>query len=269
MEQDRMKKWLYWAGIFALIVFAFSAFSYVSSYAKSVEPTSSYRSFAVAGQGKLTAKNDIAVFTYGVLIEGGKDISAIKSQSDTKTGKIQKFLKDQGIDEKDITTVNYSLEPKYQYFPCPTPLPGAAVSPCQPQEIVGYTLRQTDSVKIRNLAKANEVISGIVAAGANEVSQMTFTIDDRSELETKAKGLAVKEAIARAKQLAQTAGFKVGKIVSIEESGVYPYYEAAYGRGGAADMKSSIAAPLAVPQANLNPGSNEIISNVVVRFEIK
>jgi len=265
MEQNKFKNYLYWAGVFALLLGSYSAWAYVNYYGQSIQP-GNYRSFAVTGEGKVTAKNDIAQFTYSVNIEGGKDITAIKKESDTKTGQIQTFLKAQGIDDKDVTTVNYSLQPRYQYTPCPVSAPGigAPIRPCQPQEIVGYTLSQTDSVKIRDLSKTDKVVSGVVTAGANEVSQLTFTVDDPSSLQTQAKGLAIKQAIERAQSMASTAGFKVGRIISIDEAGNSPVPMYSMGVGGVA---KSLVAP--VSDANLNPGSNDITSDVSVRFEIQ
>jgi len=265
MEQNKVKNYLYLAGVLFLVIASYSVWAFANHYGQSIQP-GSYRSFAVAGEGKITAKNDIAQFTYSVTIEGGKDITVIKKESDTKTGQIQSFLKAQGIDDKDVTTVTYSLSPRYQYTPCPVSSVGMGVPvrPCQPQEIVGYTLSQTDSVKIRDLAKTDKIVSGVVSAGANNVSQLNFTVDDPSSLQTQAKGLAIKQAIARAEIMAETAGFKVGKIISIDEFGSSPVPMYSTGFGGEA---KTLSAP--VLDANLNPGSNDIVSNVNVRFEIK
>ncbi|MCX6713252.1 MAG: SIMPL domain-containing protein [Candidatus Vogelbacteria bacterium] len=264
MEQiEGAKKWFYLAATVALLVVAYAAFVYTGSYAKSVQP-GNYRSFAVTGESKITAKNDVALFTYSVTIQGGKDIAAIKKESSDKTGKIQAFLQAQGVDSKDVTTVAYNLEPRYQYFQCSVPLPGAEARPCRPQEIVGYTLSQTDSVKIRDLTKADKTVSGVVDSGANNVSQLTFTVDDSSNLQTQAKGLAIKQAILRAQILAKTAGFKVGRIISIDEQGAVPMSRESF-----STMAKGGAAPVADTVVNLNPGSGDIISNVTVRFEIE
>jgi len=261
MESDKAKQKFYWAGILILIIFAYSAFLYASSYAKMIQP-GSFRTFAVTGESKVTAKNDIAQFSYSVLIQGGKDIARIKKQSDDLTSKIQTALKAQGVDPKDVTTISYSLEPRYQYFTCS---PNAAGTPCRPSEIVGYTLNQTDSVKIRDLSKVDTILSGVVAAGANNVSQLSFTIDDPKALQTEAKAAAIKNAIDQAKILATAGGFKVGRIISIDEGGVSP--APYYGLGMGGDSAKSLAAPLST--SSLNPGSNEISSLVIVRFEIE
>lgn len=263
METDNAKKWLYWAGTLALVAAAYAVFVYAGAFADSIQP-GNYRSFSVTGESKVTAKNDIAIFTYSVVIQGGKDIAAVKKESSAKTAKIQAFLKAQGVDLKDVTTTAYNLEPRYQYFSCPAPLPGSVARPCPPQEIVGYTLSQTDSVKIRDLAKTDNIVGGVVENGANNVSQLTFTVDDASALQTQAKGLAIKQAIERATLLADTAGFKVGRIISIDDGGIAPaMYRESFGLG------AGKAVSVADTAVNLNPGSGDIVSNVTVRFEIR
>lgn len=262
MDQ-KIKGYLGYVTIIVLLIFAYSAWLYTSSYAKMIQP-GSYRTFAVTGEGRATAKNDIAKFSYSVLIQGGKDIAQIKKQSDDLTGKIQTVLKAQGVDPKDVETVAYNLEPRYQYFNCPAVSTGTSV-PCRPSEITGYTLSQTDSVKIRDLTKVDKIVSGVVASGANNVSQLNFTVDDPTALRTEAKAAAIKKAIEQAKILAQAGGFRVGRIISIDENGSIPVSYDSAGIGGG--MMKSLAVPESV--SSLNPGSNDITSTVNVRFEIQ
>lgn len=262
MPQDNYKKWFWSSAILSVLVLALSAWIYASSYSKMVQP-GAYRNFAVSAESRVTAKNDIAEFSYGVLIEGGKDISQIKKQSDELTAKIQKTLKDEGVDLKDVKTVSYNLEPRYQNYNCAVSLNSEA-APCKPAEIVGYTLSQTDLVKIRDLSKVDKIVSGVVAGGANNVSQLTFTVDDQTALKTQAKAEAIKKAIEQAKVLASAGGFKIGKIISIDEVGVSPV---AYDR--AMEYSGMMAKAVTPTVSSLNSGSGEIVSSVIVRFEIK
>jgi len=262
MDQ-KIKNYLGYVTIIVVLIFAYSAWLYSSSYAKMIQP-GSYRTFAVTGEGRVTTKNDIAKFSYSVLIEGGKDIAQIKKQSDDLTSKIQTLLKSQGVDLKDVETVSYNLEPRYQYFTCPSFNSSVSV-PCRPSEIIGYTLSQTDSVKIRDLSKVDKILSGVVASGANNVSQLNFTVDDPTILQTEAKALAIKKAIEQAIVLAKAGGFRVGRIISIDENG--PRSVSDYGIGGGEMVKSF--APTVASVSSLNSGSNEISSIVSVRFEIE
>ncbi|HRY62737.1 MAG TPA: SIMPL domain-containing protein, partial [Candidatus Paceibacterota bacterium] len=181
--------------LFALAVFlmflsfAYSAFIYAGAYADSIQP-GSYRSFSVSGEGKVTAVPDIASFTFSVITEGGKDLGALQKENTEKMNKAIEFIKGKDVESKDIKTSNYSLNPRYQYFDCARPLT-SSVQPCPPPEIVGYTINQTVSVKIRDFSKIGEIMSGVVAVGANNVSQLSFGIDDQTMVEAGARSEAI------------------------------------------------------------------------------
>ena len=245
-------------GVFAL---AYAAISYVGTYSKSIEP-STFRSFSANGQGKITAIPDIAEFTFSVITEGGKDITKPQRENTEKTNKIIEFIKSQGVETKDIKTQNYNLNPKYQYFNCPIPLGGGRPEICPPPEIVGYTISQTVSVKIRNFEKIGVILSGAVENGANSVSELSFGVDEPEVLQNQAREQAIKKAKEKAASIAKAGGFKIGRLLSIEEGGYAPSpFYAKSGFGG--EAASSLPSP------TIEPGSQEIIATVTLRYEIK
>lgn len=256
---EQIKKVFYISVIIALLIGAFSTVKYVSAYAKASQP-SSYRSFNVAGDGKAVAVPDVARFSFGVVSEGGKDIANLQKQNSDKVNKAIAYLKGNGVDEKDITTQNYSVDPRYQYFNCS----GDGVKPCPPAEIVGYTVNQGVAVKIRDFNKVGNILSGVVANGANSVSQLQFTIDDPTLVQNEARAKAIDKAKAKAEAIAEAGDFKLGRLLSIDEggNGPAPYQDYAYGMGG--------AAPMAVKSSpNIEPGSQEVNINVTLTYEIK
>ncbi|MDD5145774.1 MAG: SIMPL domain-containing protein [Candidatus Pacebacteria bacterium] len=260
---NKIKNYLGIAIVVAIFVFAAGYLSYVGTYSKSIQP-SSYRSFSVSGEGKITVIPDIAQFTFSIITEGGKDIVSLQKDNTDKTNKAIDFLKAQGIEAKDIKTTNYNLEPRYKTYDCRyySPLSSVNPSPCPPAEIVGYTITQTALVKIRDFVKIGDVLSGVVSNGANSVSSLTFTIDDPTAIENNARNEAISQARTKADQVAQAGGFTVGRLISIEE-GYQPYY---YGLG-AESAKFDSAAPSAAPV--IEPGSQEVTVNVTLRYEIQ
>jgi len=82
-----------------------------------------------------------------------------------------------------------------------------ANSYCPPGESVqdGFSVNQTVSVKVRDTNKASAVITGVGERGATDISNLNFTIDDVSVLETEAREKAIanakEKAVALAKQL--------------------------------------------------------------------
>lgn len=255
--------------IAALFGFTGVAYRYVGAYANSIEP-SSYRSFSVSGEGRVVVVPDIAAIQFTVVTEGGKDIAALQAENTEKVNGAIAFVKGEGIADKDVKTESYQVNPRYQTFNCNArPYPVGvdyAVEPCPPSEIVGYSIMQTVSVKVRDFAKIGEILSGVVSAGANQVYGPNFTVDDPSALQNDAKIKAIENARAKAETIARASGFRIGRLLNIDE-GVYggPYYDkAVMGRGGAME-----ASAVAMPAPSIEPGSQDIYSYVNLRYEIQ
>ncbi len=243
-----------------LVAVGYSVVRYAETYSKSIQP-GSFRSFSATGEGKVVAVPDVATFSYSVVNQGGKDLATLQEQNSTKTQKINDFLKSKGVDEKDIKTENYSVEPRYQYYSCPEK--GGA---CPPADIVGYTIRQSVTVKVRDFKQVGELLAGVVSAGANTVSQLSFTIDDPSKVKDEARALAITKARAQAESIAEAGGFRLGQLLSVDEAyQPVPYY--GLGMGGAMEKDVRMSAPAALPA--IEPGSQEVVVNVVLRYEIK
>ena len=163
------------------------------------------------------------------------------------------------IDKKDITTENYGVDPRYQYFDC------SSGRLCPPAEIIGYTVNQTVSVKIRNFDIIGDTLSGVVQNGANNVSQLQFTIDDPTEVPNQARAKAIVKAQAKAKAIAKAADFSLGRLLSIDESSQsspLPMY-GGYGIGGDAKLDRAESVP------SIEPGSREVNVYVTLTYEIE
>ncbi len=260
MMSDKTKNYLGWALIIAVLVLAYSAWSYVRSYSQSIEP-SSFRSFAVSGEGKAVVVPDIAQFTFSVITEGGKDIGKLQTDNTTKVNKAIGFLKDKGINAKDIKTEAYNLEPRHQASDCGRIYRSGDV--CPPPIIVGYLINQTVSVKIRDFKLIGDVLSGVVSNGANSVSQLNFTLDDPASAENVARTEAIAKAKEKAALVARAGGFDVGRLLGIEEGGYLP--QVYYAKGAAVGMVADIEA---APAPTIEPGSQEVRVSVTLRYEI-
>ena len=251
--------------ILGVVIFAYATWVYVDAFSKSIQP-SSFRSFSVSGEGEVVAIPDIAQFTFQVITEGGVSIADLQTQNVEKTNNAIAFVKLQGVEEKDIKTQNFSLDPRYQYYNCSVRPLGSGVEACPPAEIVGYTVTQTVQVKVRDFTKIGVIVSGVVENGANSVSQLSFTIDDPDVAESEARAQAIQRAREKAEAVAKAGGFSVGRLLSIQEGGspgYYPLYEKAavvdYGMGGA---------PVA-PAPSIEPGSQEVKVFVTLVYEIQ
>lgn len=262
-----------------VLMLGYAAISYVNSYGKSIQP-SSFRSFSASGEGKATAIPDVAEFTFTVITQGGTDVAALQADNTDKTNKAIAFVKSSGVEDKDIKTQSYNIDPRYQSYSCRSvivPLSpissSAGVSSggtsgstvvCPPASIVGYTVTQTVDVKIRDFSKTGDIMAGIVKNGANEVSSLSFTIDDPTKVQADARTEAITKAKANAENIAKAGGFSIGKLLSIQE-GSYPIYAKAY------DLTQTSAMGGATVNAapSIQPGSQEVDVNVTLQYEIQ
>lgn len=259
MEETIIKRHGFTKGPFILAVILVAAVtgSYVikaiSDY-KSI-PGNTPLELTFSAEGKVSVTPDIALLNFGVTIDG-LDIPTITKQNTDKMNAIISMLKDtEKIDAKDITTTQYSVEPKYEY----APRTGVRTSK-------GYTITQQIAVKVRDFTKIGDILSQATTLGANLVGNLQFTIEDSEKVNQQARDKAIATAKAKAQATADAAGMKLGKIVNIQDS-VYPYYgyslssKEAVGVGGG----SNVTAP--APQ--IEAGQNEVTANVSITYRIK
>lgn len=218
-------------------------------------------SINVRGEGEVTAKPDIGQFSFSVRAEG-KDAATAQSDSAKRINDAIDFLKQAGVEERDIKTRDYYLNPKYRY----ESVTCAAGMYCPPSNPVidGYEVTQTVEVKVRDLDKAGELISGAGERGATNISQLQFTIDDESNLKAEAREQAIADAKEKADKLAADLGVTIVRMMSYYEDEGYlsPYY----GMGGDAVMSRE---SVAMPVPSLPTGENTIRSVVNITYEIR
>ena len=258
MMNTAIKNYLGIAGIIALFALSYAGIR-ASNNIESI-PT---RTFFVQGEGETIAVPDVARFTFTILTEGGANLSGLQEDNAKKSNAAIDYLKANGVDKKDVKTIGYNVSPRYQYYDCDRYAIGfETAKPCPPAEIVGYSISQSVQVTVRDLEKAGVLLSGVVENGANTVSGISFEIDDETEFKNEAREKAFADAKEKARAIADAAGFRIGKIISINENFFTPQI---YG-GRAVSFEIADAA---VPAPSIEPGSQEVKITVNVQYEIK
>jgi len=265
----RIKNIIGIASFFAILFVIWGTYSYMTTY-RLMSP----RTFSVSGEGKVVAIPDIAKFTYTIITEGDKNLASSQEINAKQSEKVNAFLKNGSVKKEDIRTASYNVEPRYKYYDCivrpqPAIYPGSVVtssSACLPPEIIGYTVSITTEVKVRDLAKVGDLLSGTVKNGANSVSQLTFSLDDPDNAQNKARAEAVAKARAKAIAVAKAGGFRLGKLISINEGYAGPYYGRTYAEKAVTfDAMGSMPAPVPAIEA----GSEDVIVNINLQYEIR
>ena len=252
---NSLKDRLYLTVIATLIVFAISTLWFVASYSRATEPTS-FRSFQVSAEGSVVTIPDIAQFSFGIITQGGIDLGITQEKNTKEMNAILTFLDNQEIEKKDISTKSYQVNPRYQYYSC-----NKENGPCPPPEIVGYTIEQTVQIKIRDFSVIGSLLTGVVERGANNISQLSFSVDDATKVQNEARKEAIEKAKTKAKALADAAGFKVGRLLSIQEGFVsFPRYD---------DFVTLESAGRGASAPTIEPGSQEVNVNITLTYEIR
>src|SRR3989344_3021254 len=223
---------------------------------------SATNTISVSGKGEVFAVPDTATFSVTVR-ETAKQVKDAQDVATKKGNDIIAYLKAGGVEEKDIKTTDYSVNPQYEWTQSVCPQSGY----CPPgkQVLTGFQVSQTLSVKVRDTKKAGDLLSGVGARGATDVSGLSFTIDDEDALKAGDRDKAIAEAKGKAEKLAKALGVSLVRIVGYNENEGGPIMYA-YGLGGAERMTADYA-PKVSPE--IPAGENKIVSNINIVYEIR
>jgi uncharacterized protein len=165
----------------------------------------------VSGQGAATAEPDMATISMGVA-HNGKTAQEAMDTVGQKINAMLSALKESGVGAKDVQTSQISLYPMW-----------SEPDRNNQTHVIGFSANVTLSVILRDIDKVGVVLSEVVRVGGNNFHGVNLGIQDTSVLEAEARALAVKDALAKAGQLADAAGVQVVEIISIAEGGSQSY----------------------------------------------
>ena len=253
------KKLLYSLGIVAVIVALIAGGLSVAlaggpgsaqPVAASTAQQTGTRSITVVGTGKVTGKPDIGRLTVGVETQAPLLQTAVDENKAKMSGLLD-TLKKLGLADKDIRTSNYSV---YTERVSP-PAPGAEAAGAN--QMIYHVTNQVD-VTVRDVNQIGEVLDKAVAAGANNIYGVNFSVEDTAKLEADARTKAVADAKARAESLAQLNGVQLGDVLTVSEvvGGAMPVYREAVGLGGGGSTP-------------VQPGELEMSSSIQVTYAVK
>ncbi|HDY96285.1 MAG TPA: DUF541 domain-containing protein [Sulfitobacter litoralis] len=200
----------------------------------------------VSGEGVVSLAPDTATIRLGVSERAASAAEAMAQTSEKVRGILNQLdsLKIAGLDRQ---TSGLYLRPVYD---------NGSRNDTTPVQVSGYEAGNTVSVTVRDLSKLGQLLDAVVAEGANDFNGLQFGLQDNQAALEQARKDAVSDAMARAQQLADAAGVKLGKVVSMSETsqGFRPM-----------EMRSAQMKSMDMP---IETGEVDVSAQVSLQFEI-
>jgi len=205
----------------------------------------------VNGTGKVSAVPDIAILRLGIEAQSPK-VADAQARAAEAMDKVMKALTANGVAEKDIQTQTFNISKITRWD-----------DKNQQEVLIGYRVTNIVQAKIRTMSKVGIVIDAVATAGGDltRIDGIGFSVEDPTTYNEVARQKAMADAEAKAKQIAQLSGIKLGKPTYITESSYIPQ---PIFRGG---FEKMAAAPGMV-DTPISAGELDITLNVQVVYSI-
>ena len=158
------------------------------------------------GTASINVTPDQASLTAGVVTQGATAQEAGQQNATQTTAMLNALKTALGVNGT-VQTVGYSVSPRYNN--------------ASPAAIVGYTASNTVQVVTTNLAIIGSLIDTANQAGANNISGVSFGLQDPEPVMQQALGKAARQALNHAAAIAAGMGAKTGAILSAQEGATY------------------------------------------------
>jgi len=225
----------------------------VSQASQGDDASLKYHTISVTGTGKIAAKPDLGEFTAGVLTQAPTAKDALAANNDAMN-RLHEVLKQRGVAPTDIQTWQLEISPR---VPRHQPDDGFILP-----RIVGYQVENKVRVVTRELDKLGPLLDALVQAGANQISDISFRVENEGALLDKARKRAMADARHKAKVLADASDLLVGPPLKIVEHSDSLYDEPTGGEKELAMFPAGRSTPIA-------PGEQALSVTVSVAYELK
>lgn len=199
----------------------------------------------VNGEGKVKVAPDQVGISVSVESKGTK-AAEVKKVNDTKIDAVLKYINKMGIAKTDFQTTRVSLNDEYDYE----------------KKKHNYVAVQSIQILVKDLAKYDELMEGLVDVGVNKIGNIDFQSSKIEMHKTEARKLAIQNAKMKANDYVNALGQKIGAAYTIIDNSQdsfppRPRYEM---------MAMKMADGLLGGNDTLAIGEIEVIANVSVSF---
>ncbi|MEO1686348.1 MAG: SIMPL domain-containing protein [Pseudomonadota bacterium] len=203
----------------------------------------------VTGQGVAMAVPDVLRLRFEVEAEASSPAEALADASAGMQG-VFEALAAQGVAERDMATTDVNLFEVRE-----------RVKSGAPPRIVAWRAGSGVAVTLRDPSAFGAVAQAATGAGATGLGAVAFDLDDPQAAMAEARKAAVRDAMTRAREMAEAAGLSLGSVLSMDEHG-----------GGRPMPRQFARATMAMEDASaqmpVSGGTREIVAGVGLRVEL-
>lgn len=160
-------------------------------------------SIHVSGTAEVRVVPDEVHLTIG-LESRHKALDVAKAGNDQAVAATMKFLKESGIEAKDIQTDYINVRTEYE-------------NNSRSEHEKFFVASRALGIRIRKIGDFEKLLTGVLRSGANSVQGIDFRTTESRKHRDQARKLAIKAAREKAEALAGELGAKVGKPLVIRE----------------------------------------------------
>ena len=207
----------------------------------------------VSGDSLVRSQPDTATVMLAVITQNA-NASEAQAENASRSDAVMRAVKAAAGPGAEVRTGGYSLQPQYDYTQGQAP------------KITSYLARNSVIVTLGELQRVGAVIDAATRAGANNVDGLSFSLRQDKPARNRALTEATRDAMEKARVLAEALGGRLVRIVEVHEGGMarpVPIY-AAYAGGGTAEARMS-----APPPTPVEPGTLEVRAQVQLVAEIE
>jgi uncharacterized protein YggE len=207
------------------------------------------RFFRTVGTGKVSAKPDLATARVGVESTAETPTQALSANTAAMT-KTLAAIRKAGIKPEDVETGYLSVGAVrgYEYGP-------------RVNQASGYRASNSVTITVRDLAQVGAILDQVIAAGANNLGSVGFSVAKPQPLHDDAMRRALADSRRRAEVYAASNGLKLGRLMQVDE--------AASGPGDAVGNEEVIAVPGSAEVPVAPPASVDFSASVTATWEVQ
>jgi len=191
---------------------------------------------------------DIVTVTVGV-VTTGRTARAAMADNAAKADRLMAAIRAAGIKTGDVQTTSFSVQPMSN--------DAMADREGRLPKVLGYQATNSMELRLRDVARAGEILDILFEAGADTVEGPRFLLSDPAAAQAEARKAAVAAARAQAESYAAAVGMRLGRMLRVQEGG--------YTGDGVGDI---VITGTLLRKSSLAPGEIETRITVTIDFAL-